>query len=87
MSHPVRNATDDMPRDWQQGLFAGRVDFGEGPSPVLVRAGRLYDMSAAAPTVSLLLERRAFDTAMGRDCGPPFGLIRPSPSTSDFIAS
>jgi fumarylacetoacetate (FAA) hydrolase family protein len=70
MSEPVRNVADHMPVDWPQGLFAGRVDFGEGPSPVLVKAGRLYDMSAVAPTSSLLLEHRAFDTAQGRDCGP-----------------
>jgi fumarylacetoacetate (FAA) hydrolase family protein len=70
MPEPVRNAADHMPGDWQQGLFAGRVDFGDGPSPVLVSAGRVFDMSAVAPTVSLLLERRAFNVAQGRDCGP-----------------
>jgi fumarylacetoacetate (FAA) hydrolase family protein len=70
MSEPVRNVADHLPVDWLQGLFAGRVDFGEGPSPVLVKAGRLYDMSAVAPTASLLLEHRAFDTTQGRDCGP-----------------
>jgi fumarylacetoacetate (FAA) hydrolase family protein len=69
MSGAVRNVAADMPADWQQGLFAGRADFGEGPSPILIRSGRVYDMSVVAPTVSLLLDRRAF-TQVGRDCGP-----------------
>jgi fumarylacetoacetate (FAA) hydrolase family protein len=69
MSGAVQNAAADMPADWLQGLFAGRADFGEGPSPILIRSGRVYDMSAVAPTVSLLLDRRAFNE-IGRDCGP-----------------
>jgi fumarylacetoacetate (FAA) hydrolase family protein len=70
MSEPVRSVADHMPADWQQGFFAGRVDFGEGPTPVLVKSGHLYDMSAVVPTVSLLVERRAFNPTQGRDCGP-----------------
>jgi fumarylacetoacetate (FAA) hydrolase family protein len=70
MPEPVCNVADHMPADWQLGLFVGRVDFGEGPSPVIIKAGRLYDMSVVAPVVSLLLQRRAFDVARGRDCGP-----------------
>jgi fumarylacetoacetate (FAA) hydrolase family protein len=69
MTELIRNVNAYMPADWQQGLFVGRVDFGEGPSPVLVRNGRLYDVSAVAPTVSLLIQRRLFEEA-GRDCGP-----------------
>ncbi|MEO8313928.1 MAG: fumarylacetoacetate hydrolase family protein [Pseudomonadota bacterium] len=70
MSELVHSVADHMPDDWQQGLFAGRIDFGDGPSPVLIQAGRLFDMSAVAPTVSLMLDRRAFNTAQGRDRGP-----------------
>jgi fumarylacetoacetate (FAA) hydrolase family protein len=70
MPELVRDKSDAMPADWQQGLFAGRIDFGDGPSPVLIRNGRVYDMSAVAPTVSLLLDRRAFDVKSGRDRGP-----------------
>lgn len=44
-----------MPKDWRQGQFVGRVDFGEGPTPVMVRDGRLFDMSPIAPTVSQLV--------------------------------
>jgi fumarylacetoacetate (FAA) hydrolase family protein len=81
MSEPVRNAADYMPGDWLHGLFAGRADFGDGPSPVLVKAGRLYDMSTVAPTASLLLGQRALTARPGRDCGPlaeaPGALLSP----------
>jgi len=70
MPEPVRDLSDPLPADWKRGLFAGRLDFGDGPSPVIIRDGRVHDMSTVAPTVSLLLDRRAFDVSAGRDCGP-----------------
>ncbi|MEO6078702.1 MAG: fumarylacetoacetate hydrolase family protein [Steroidobacteraceae bacterium] len=70
MPEPIRHVADHMPSDWLHGLFVGRADFGAGPSPVLIQDGRLYDMSAAVPTASLLLSRRAFSVMAGRDCGP-----------------
>ena len=63
-------ADEDLPRDWRAALLLGRVDFGEGPCPVLVAGGEVYDMSRVAPTVSLLVEARAFDPAKGRAVGP-----------------
>jgi fumarylacetoacetate (FAA) hydrolase family protein len=59
-----RRLTDILPRDWPGATLAGRMDFGDGPTPVLLRAGRIR--IAAAPTVSALLER-GIDT--GRDLG------------------
>ena len=47
---------DDLPADWRQGIFAGRIDRGEGPTPVLIRDGHLFDVAAIAPTVSKLME-------------------------------
>jgi fumarylacetoacetate (FAA) hydrolase family protein len=69
MSESVGAALAAMPADWQQGVFAGRADFGAGPSPIVVRNGRVFDMSSQAPVVSLLLQRRAFASG-GKDCGP-----------------
>ncbi len=43
---------DDMPADWRVGTFLGRLLLPEGPTPVLVRGGELFDISAAAPTTS-----------------------------------
>ena len=45
-----------LPEDWQSARLVGRVDFGEGPSPVAVVGGRLKLLSKVAPTVSQLLE-------------------------------
>ncbi len=69
MSEFVRDAAAALPGDWQQGTFAGRADFGDGPSPILIHGGRLHDMSGAAPTVSMLLQSRP-DAARGHDLGP-----------------
>src|SRR6202012_3859711 len=45
-----------LPADSDQAVLAGRLDLGEGPTPVLIRGGMVEDVSAAAPTVSDLLE-------------------------------
>ena len=62
--------TDSLAADWQDATLIGRIALPEGPTPVLVRAGRLYDISAFAPTVSDALARSA-DLAgvTGRDLG------------------
>ncbi|HWT13517.1 MAG TPA: fumarylacetoacetate hydrolase family protein [Allosphingosinicella sp.] len=45
-----------LPPDADQAVLAGRVDLGEGPTPVLIRNGFVEDVSKAAPTVADLLE-------------------------------
>ncbi|MDP1026739.1 fumarylacetoacetate hydrolase family protein [Sphingomonas sp. KR1UV-12] len=50
-----------MPADWQDGLFVGRIDQGEGPTPVVVRHGIVHDMTPVAPTVSALIAGGHFD--------------------------
>src|SRR6478736_4861989 len=44
-----------LPEDWQDALLLGRLDLGEGPTPVLVKGGEVFDVSKTAPTVSALL--------------------------------
>lgn len=56
-----------LPADVQSGLFLGRLDLGEGPTPVLVRQGVVEDLSQLGATVSEILERLAPDEA------PPTG--------------
>ncbi len=51
---------DAMPVDWRNGLFLGRIDRGEGPTPVVVRDGIVHDMSGVAPTVAALVAARSF---------------------------
>ncbi len=60
--------TDFLPRDWRDATLAGRLDLGEGPIPVLVRGGRVRDVSRAAPTMSAFLDGWT-GTAGGRDLG------------------
>ncbi len=45
-----------LPEDWREGIFAGRIDRADGPTPVLVRNGHLFDMSCLAPTSADLRE-------------------------------
>jgi fumarylacetoacetate (FAA) hydrolase family protein len=59
-----------LPADWRAGRFLGRVGTADGPTPVLIADGILFDMSATAPTVTELIERRAFDPAAGTPIGP-----------------
>ena len=46
---------DFLPGDWREATLLGRLDMGEGPTPILVRAGVAQDVSSSAPTVSGLL--------------------------------
>ncbi|WP_010186419.1 fumarylacetoacetate hydrolase family protein [Sphingomonas sp. PAMC 26605] len=55
--------------DWRSGTFIGRIVTPDGPSPVLLRHGELFDMAQVAPTVSALVEAGDFSTAGGRSLG------------------
>ena len=55
--------------DWREGLFLGRIETAEGPTPVLLKGGILYDMSRVAPTAAQLIADRAFDVARGTALG------------------
>jgi len=60
---------DHLPADWRQGNFVGRIATDAGPTPIMLRGGRAYDMSRVRPTVSQLIADRAFDG--GIDMGDP----------------
>jgi len=60
--------TDFLPRDWREATLVGRADLGDGPTPILVRDGRVFDISRAAPTVSAFLDNYS-GSASGRDLG------------------
>jgi fumarylacetoacetate (FAA) hydrolase family protein len=47
---------DLLPADSDAAVLIGRMMTPAGPTPVLVRGGRLFDLSASAPTISDLLE-------------------------------
>ena len=61
---------EHLPPDWRDATLLGRIATPEGPTPVLVRAGRVADVSAVAPTTSELLAREDLLQVQGRDLGP-----------------
>ncbi len=54
-----------LPADHAQALLVGRVLTDNGPSPVIVRGGTVYDVSAITPTVADLIERDDLATLAG----------------------
>lgn len=46
-----------LPDDWRSGSFLGRIDLGDGPLPVLIAGGALYDLTASAASVAGAIER------------------------------
>jgi fumarylacetoacetate (FAA) hydrolase family protein len=72
--------TQFLPQDWREATLLGRIDFGDGPTPVLVRGGRVEDVSRIAPTVADLMNAfgAGAEIPRGEDKGPLEALdIRP----------
>jgi fumarylacetoacetate (FAA) hydrolase family protein len=53
-----------LAEDWERASLLGRVDRGEGPLPVMIRDGRVEDLSVIAPTTAQLLNRYATNSAI-----------------------
>ena len=60
---------EHLPTDYRRAVFLGRLQTPDGPSPVLVRDGRVQDVSRVAPTTSELLERDDLLEIAGPDLG------------------
>jgi len=69
MSHIAAPVESALPADWRSALLLGRIDLGDGPTPVLMKDGQVFDMSGVAPTVSALVAGGDFDTTAGRPLG------------------
>ncbi len=69
MSHIAAPVESALPADWRSALLLGRIDLGDGPTPVLIKNGQVFDMSGVAPTVSALVAGGDFDTTAGRPLG------------------
>jgi len=72
--------------DWREGLFLGRIETAEGPTPVLLEGGILHDMSHVAPTAAQLVADRAFDVSKGRALGDLEGLNLSSDGTPRLLS-
>ncbi len=72
---------EDLPQDWRSATLLGRIDQGDGPTPILVRDGRVEDLSRIAPTTAQLINAHGPDRPLpaGLDLGPLEDLdIRPT---------
>ena len=58
-----------LPQDWREALLLGRADLGDGPTPILVREGRVLDVSTFAPTTSAFMEKWNGTVPDGKDLG------------------
>src|SRR3712207_1023939 len=55
-----------LPVDLDDAVLAGRLRLEEGPTPVIVRGGEVFDVSRSVPTVSDLLDRDDAASLEGR---------------------
>ncbi len=60
---------DSLPADWRQARLIGRLQTSEGPIPILVRSGRVFDLSRFASTCADVLMKADCGNADGADLG------------------
>lgn len=65
------NLRDILPSDYESGLFLGRAMSPAGPCVVVIRGGRIFDLTEEAATVAGAIDRKHF--AGGRELGPVEG--------------
>ncbi len=66
----AQNALSALPDDWDDALLLGRLLLPAGPTPVLLRQGRAYDISAHAATSADFIVGWNGVVPEGRDLGP-----------------
>ena len=60
-----------LPADWREARLLGRLQLPEGPTPVLIEKGRVYDVSKSLPTVAdAVANLGKLDAKRARDLGP-----------------
>ncbi|MFN3582633.1 fumarylacetoacetate hydrolase family protein [Phenylobacterium sp.] len=68
MGDAATRPTAFLPADWTTATLVGRILTRAGPTPVLCRNGRLFDVSRGSPTVADLMNAWPVEIA-GRDLG------------------
>jgi fumarylacetoacetate (FAA) hydrolase family protein len=62
---------ESLPDDWRAARLLGRASLPQGPTPVLIENGRVYDLSSAAPTVAeAVAHPELIGSRYGSDLGP-----------------
>ena len=56
-----------LPEDWKTATLLGRIDFGEGPTPVLVRGGGKADLRQVFANSHALMQQGAHGMVYGRN--------------------
>ena len=60
---------DYLPADWRDAVLLGRLELPDGPTPILVRGGRVLDISQFAATTADAAAKADLRTATGPDLG------------------
>ena len=68
-SHHPSHGVALLPQDWRNAGLAGRLQGPDGPIVVVGREGRLRDVTAAAPTMTDLLQGWTGEAPAGEDLG------------------
>jgi fumarylacetoacetate (FAA) hydrolase family protein len=62
---------ESLPGDWREARLLGRVQLPQGPTPILIENGRVFDLSTAAPTVAeAVAQPDLISPHYGVDLGP-----------------
>jgi len=62
---------ESLPDDWRAARLLGRANLPQGPTPVLIENGCVYDLSSAAPTVAeAVAHPELISSRHGSDLGP-----------------
>jgi fumarylacetoacetate (FAA) hydrolase family protein len=76
---------ESLPADWREARLLGRVELPQGPTPVLIQGGRVYDVSSAVPTVAeAIAQPDRLDPRLATDIGPLESLAGRVLSPIDF---
>jgi len=67
---------ESLPADWREARLLGRFQLPDGPTPVLIEKGRVYDVSKLVPTVAdAIAHPDRLDPSRARDLGPLDALV------------
>ena len=76
---------ESLPADWRDARLLGRFELPQGPTPVLIQGGRVYDVSSAVPTVAEAIARPdRINPRLATDLGPLESLAVSILSPIDF---
>lgn len=72
---------ESLPADWREARLLGRFQLSEGPTPVLIENGRVYDVSKSVPTMAdAIANPDGLNAARARDLGPLEALAIAAPA-------